>query len=164
MMPYQIRVEGSSDQEVVSGILKKFSYNLSVPSGYGSSKGRGAIIRNLETILEDTRFDKFLLLMDEDRGRTPEVLRKKAQTMGSVSKPLYIILIPGLETWVCQLLDPTDVQGYKDVLRGSKVEAARWAVSRFTPKRLRNDPFVQKLLAFCQCQHLSGHQFPTDFT
>ena len=161
MMRLQVQVEGPSDREVVSGILKRFSYNLSVRSGRGHMKGKGAIVKYLGVILEDSKTDKLLLFMDEDARPG---LRRETREISPVTKPVYVICVPGLETWVRGLLEPDDVPEYDRRLRTEgKTDAARWAVSRFRRERLQADPVVQKILDFCRCQDLPGHRFPEDF-
>jgi hypothetical protein len=163
MVSPKIHVEGPSDREVISGILRKFSWSgISVSSGYGSYKGRDAVIGRIEVIAEDSRFDKFLIILDEDARR--KLQDKAQQVTAPPSKPVYVILIPSLEDWVRQLLDPADVGEYGRRLKSDgKVGAARWAVNRFHQARLKADPVVQEVLDFCQCRPLAGRRFPEAF-
>lgn len=163
----QIRVEGPSDKIVVQGVLNELSFrNVPVRSGYTSfAKGKDAIIKYFDMMLEDDRFEKFLFLMDANARKGVCDLARRAQPVPR-PVPVYFIFVPGLETWTQQLLDPNDVSEYGRILRKEgKVEAAKWAASRFPQARgrLQDDPVVQKLRDFCECQPLPGDRFPEDF-
>jgi len=163
MVSPKIHVEGPSDRKVISGILRKFSFNkISISSGYGNFKGKGAVIKYIEVIAEDSSFDKFLIILDEDARR--KLQDKAQQVTAPPSKPVYVILIPSLEDRVRQLLDPADVGEYGRRLKSDgKVGAAWWAVNRFHQDRLKADPVVQEILDFCQCRPLAGRRFPEAF-
>ena len=162
MTRVQIQVEGPSDKTVVHRILEQFSFcNISIRSGHGHMKGKDAMIKYFDLIVQDDRVEKILLFMDDDARKD---IRDLARKINIVPRPVFVILIPGLENWVRQLLDSSDVPEYDRILRnGNKVEAARWATGRFQRNRLQADPVVQKLLAFCGCKDLPDHRFPEDF-
>ncbi len=161
MTRVQIQVEGPSDKIVIHRILKQFSFRtISIRSGHGHMKGKDAMIKYFDLIVQDERIEKILLMMDEDARRNVQDLARRTD---AVPRPVFVVLIPGLENWVRQLLDPSDVPEYDRIRRRNKVEAARWAICRFQRAWLQADPVVQKLIAFCKCRDLPGHCFPKDF-
>lgn len=157
----QIRVEGPSDRTIVSAILRKFSLErISIPSGHGLHKGKDSITQFFEEIIRDDRYNKFLFLLDENAREKIQQLARRVNP--DPDRAVFVLFVPGLETWTRQLLPPEKQLEYDQKRHTySKRDLAVWASRQFRRSDLEPDKIVQALLRFCRCETLQEYRFPT---